>query len=162
MEILAWSYRRIALLDVPVMLDWYNNRELHETANAKTFHPYTIKELTKYWQKKINRTDASYYAIIINERMIGRVSLKGMDSTGEGIEYAIVIGDPSLYSRGLGTEITICMLEKAFSDPRVRYVQLDVRLDNKRAIRCYEKTGFRNIDSFLENGVSMRRMRVTK
>ncbi|MGO4495272.1 hypothetical protein AB4114_05050 [Paenibacillus sp. 2RAB27] len=54
------------------------------------------------------------------------------------------------------------MLEKSFSDPRLRYVQLDVRLDNKRAIRCYEKTGFRNIDSFLENGVSMRRMRVTK
>ncbi|MGO4495273.1 hypothetical protein AB4114_05055 [Paenibacillus sp. 2RAB27] len=91
MEILEWSYRRIALLDVPVMLDWYNNRELHETANAKTFHPYTIEELTKYWQKKINRTDASYFAIFINERMIGRVSLKGMDSTGEGIEYAIPV-----------------------------------------------------------------------
>ncbi|WP_187274582.1 GNAT family N-acetyltransferase [Paenibacillus sp. N3.4] len=162
MEKLTWSYRRISLADVPVMMDWYNNRELHETANAKAFHPYTIDELNKYWQKKINRTDAIYYAIISNDRMIGRVSLKGMDSTGEGIEYAIVIGDPSLYSRGLGTEITKSMLENVFSDPHLRYVQLDVRQDNKRAIRCYEKSGFRFLDSFLENGISMHRMRVVK
>jgi AacA4 family aminoglycoside N(6')-acetyltransferase len=45
--------------------------------------------------------------------------------------------------RGLGTRMVGALLERLFADPAVTAVQVDPRPDNARAIRCYEKAGFR-------------------
>jgi RimJ/RimL family protein N-acetyltransferase len=162
MERLPWTYRPITLEDVPDLLDWYNDRELHEIANSREFHPYTLDELHQYWKKKLNREHARYFAILVNGRLIGRVGLKKSQPSNDLVEYSILIGDPGLYSRGLGTEITRQMISEAFSDPGVQTVRLFVRQDNKRAIRCYEKSGYRHVHSFTQNGVPMEMMQVER
>ena len=58
------------------------------------------------------------------------------------MEYSILIGVSNLYSKGLGTEITKYFITKSFLDPDIQAVVLQVREDNKRAMRCYEKAGF--------------------
>jgi RimJ/RimL family protein N-acetyltransferase len=161
LENYKWSYRLMKSEDIPSLLKWYNNQDLHETANAKPFHPYTLEELTEYWGKKLGRKNARYFAILLGITLIGRVSLKNLNRSTD-IEYSILIGDYSLYSKGLGTSITRQMLKEAFSDMNISNVQLNVRQDNSRAIRCYEKCGFKDIDSFLEDGVWMKKMQLER
>jgi aminoglycoside 6'-N-acetyltransferase len=55
----------------------------------------------------------------------------------------IFIGEPDARDRGLGTEAIRTMLAYLFEVKRVHRVTIDPEVANRRAIRCYEKAGFR-------------------
>lgn len=158
---ISWTYRPMQLEDVPELLAWYNDPIRHAVANAKPFRPYTIEELTDYWKDKLGRPKYRYYAILSGNKLIGRVGLKPIKGTAS-VEYSVMIGESELHSKGLGTAITLKMIEETFEDPLIESVYLTVREDNKRAIRCYEKCGFHFTGSFVENAVTMLEMSVTR
>lgn len=162
METLLWNCRRITLDDVPALLEWYNDRALHEVANSRSFEPYTLDELVAYWKRKLSRDHARYYAIEVDGRLVGRTGLKETPKGGDIVEYSILIGDRSLHARGLGTAVTKRMLDEAFADPKVQVVRLYVRRDNAKALRCYEKSGYRSVHTFTQNGVPMEMMQVDR
>ncbi len=55
------------------------------------------------------------------------------------------LGDGERLDRGLGTAIVSQFAARLFEDPSVTEIRLDPRPDNLRAIRCYEKAGFRAV-----------------
>jgi len=61
--------------------------------------------------------------------------------------YAIdqFLADGDRLGQGLGTEMVQAFVARLFSDPAVWRVQVDPSPDNARAIRCYEKAGFRRV-----------------
>lgn len=58
-----------------------------------------------------------------------------------GIDQFLADGDR--LDRGLGTAMVARFVALLFEDPGVTEVRLDPHPDNRRAIRCYEKVGFR-------------------
>lgn len=58
-----------------------------------------------------------------------------------GIDQSI--GSPELLGQGLGTLLVCALVDLLFADPAVTKIQTDPAPDNHRAIRCYEKAGFR-------------------
>jgi aminoglycoside 6'-N-acetyltransferase len=66
-----------------------------------------------------------------------------------GSDYAwsagidIFIGDPDARDRGVGTEAIRTMLRFLFEEKRVHRATIDPEVANARAIRAYEKAGFR-------------------
>jgi AacA4 family aminoglycoside N(6')-acetyltransferase len=55
------------------------------------------------------------------------------------------IADPELLGKGYGTELVRAVVNRLFRDPQVSRVQTDPDPENLRAIRCYEKAGFRKV-----------------
>jgi len=55
------------------------------------------------------------------------------------------IADPTLLGQGLGTAMVRAFVARLFENPAVTRVQTDPSPDNARAIRCYEKAGFRAV-----------------
>ena len=53
------------------------------------------------------------------------------------------LASPSLLDRGLGTKMIGAFVKMLLHDLAVTRVQTDPATHNHRAIRCYEKTGFR-------------------
>jgi RimJ/RimL family protein N-acetyltransferase len=53
------------------------------------------------------------------------------------------LADESRLNRGLGTAMVRAFVERLFEDPTITRVQTDPSPANQRAIRCYEKAGFR-------------------
>ncbi|EJS54501.1 hypothetical protein ICG_02763 [Bacillus cereus BAG1X1-3] len=158
-----WHERLLEMDDLPIILEWYNDEELHNIADVKPFKRYTIEELQKYWTEKLSRSYASYHVIVVEDEVIGRVGLKKKRNDDIYVmEYSILIGVSNLYSKGLGTEITNYFIAKSFLDPDIQAVVLQVREDNKRAMRCYEKAGFKKIESYVENQLKMYEMQRVK
>jgi len=58
-----------------------------------------------------------------------------------GIDQSIA--DAAQLGRGLGTAMVKAFVAKLFTDPQVSHIQTDPDPRNTRAIRCYEKAGFR-------------------
>ena len=55
------------------------------------------------------------------------------------------LADPGQLGRGLGTSMVRAFVERLFAEPAVTRVQVDPSPANARAIRCYEKAGFRPV-----------------
>lgn len=74
-------------------------------------------------------------------RMIGQARLV-VNSTDNRARYAVGLFDPTVWGKGLGTEITKLVLTYAFTTLQLHRIDLRVLSYNERAIRCYEKCGF--------------------
>lgn len=66
-----------------------------------------------------------------------------VDPGVRGIDQSIA--DPALLGIGLGTRLVRALVDLLFQDPQVTQVQTDPAPHNLRAIRCYEKAGFRSV-----------------
>jgi RimJ/RimL family protein N-acetyltransferase len=55
------------------------------------------------------------------------------------------IGESEWLGRGLGTELVRALVDVILRDAAVTKIQADPSPDNARAIRCYEKAGFRPV-----------------
>jgi RimJ/RimL family protein N-acetyltransferase len=55
------------------------------------------------------------------------------------------LADAAKLGQGLGTQLVRAFVAELFADPRVTRVQVDPSPLNTRAIRCYEKAGFRRV-----------------
>jgi AacA4 family aminoglycoside N(6')-acetyltransferase len=55
------------------------------------------------------------------------------------------LADAAQLNQGVGTAMVRAFVAMLFADPTVTRIQTDPRPDNARAIRCYEKAGFRRI-----------------
>ncbi len=64
-----------------------------------------------------------------------------IDRTGE---FGITIGEPEYWGQGYGTDATRTMLEIGFRWYNLHRIYLRVHADNQRAIRAYERAGFKH------------------
>jgi RimJ/RimL family protein N-acetyltransferase len=65
------------------------------------------------------------------------------DPGARGIDQ--FLADPSQLGRGLGSRMIAEVVSLLFGDPAITKVQADPSPDNGRAIRAYEKAGFRRV-----------------
>ena len=76
---------------------------------------------------------------------IGTVALVGVDYRNRRAEFGIGIGEPDYRNKGYGTETTRLVLDYAFNVVGLHSVMLGVFEFNHRAVRAYEKAGFKEI-----------------
>ena len=76
-------------------------------------------------------------------KLIGFVNLFGVSWKNRSCLTVIGIGDPECRGKGHGTEAVRMILRYAFGELNMNRVGLSVYANNKAAIRCYEKNGFK-------------------
>ena len=102
-------------------------------------------EVERYFQLRMLAPDALAYCIVElpDWRLIGFTTFSSLDGDNGSVMFHITIGERDAWGRGLGTEATELMLEHAFERLGLHRVGLSVFSYNVRAIRAYEKAGFR-------------------
>ncbi len=81
-----------------------------------------------------------------HKRMIGRISLREVEQNRRHSRLGISLGSPYV-GQGLGTEALILFLNHYFGPMGFLSMLLDVAGFNRRAVRCYERLGFRHVGS---------------
>lgn len=105
----------------------------------------TLREFAERWYDHMTTDKVDYSFTIENKQgeFIGSCHTMDMN-VRNGITYiAIFIGHPDYRSKGYGTEALKLLLNFFFNEIGLRKVKLNVFSFNKRAIRCYEKSGFK-------------------
>ena len=74
---------------------------------------------------------------------VGNCGLHGVDWINRAAEFGIVLGEAAARDKGFGTEAARLVLRYAFEQLNLNRVLLRVYAYNLRAIRCYEKAGYR-------------------
>ena len=87
------------------------------------------------------------YSIVDLEKneLIGNCGFLEIDHINQTAEAGIFIGDKNYRNRGYGTEALSLLIDYGFKALNLHNIMLKVYEYNAIAIKCYEKTGFRQI-----------------
>jgi RimJ/RimL family protein N-acetyltransferase len=91
-----------------------------------------------------------------SEQLIGNVGLVNMDNIHKTCEIGIFIGNKDYWSKGYGSEALSLLINYAYQTLNLNNLMLRVYSYNERAIKCYEKIGFRRIGAIREAKIRNR------
>ncbi|MDA0231868.1 MAG: GNAT family protein [Chloroflexi bacterium] len=112
--------------------------------DPSTARPPT-QEAFEQWVRWVNRfPDSLKWVIERAGHGIGQVRLDDIDEAEGHARLAIGIWHPDDWGHGYGTDATRLALRHAFEGLRLHRIDLVVLESNARAIRSYEKSGFKH------------------
>jgi RimJ/RimL family protein N-acetyltransferase len=143
------NLRPISREDLPRRVEWLNDEE---TVRLFTGFPldraYDMFDAER-WRQTTELDPLTLVWVIETKdgRHIGDVDMHDISRSEGRARLTILIGDRDYWGKGFGTDALTNMLKYAFDDLGLSAINLRVCDFNRRAIRCYEKCGFEQIES---------------
>lgn len=131
--------------DAETLARWSLDGEYLRLVDSLPARPQTAKEWQDYLTEFLQREDVFAFHIrtLEGNRFIGDVTL-GIPNWVSGDAYVgIGIGERADWGKGYGTDAMRLALQYGFAELNLARVTLEVFANNPRAIRSYEKAGFR-------------------
>ena len=123
---------------------WLNDFETTDYIGQST-KIYTIENERRFLENCSENKNSVTLGIVKldDDKLIGNCGLKDINTVGRTAILGIFIGEKEERSKGYGTETIKLLLDYGFNYLNLHEISLDVYSFNKRAIRCYEKAGFK-------------------
>ena len=120
------------------ILNWVNKEELRSLTG--TLYPVSEYEHEEWIKRILTSNDKKLFIVADKEsgQKIGTIGLKNFDHTNHNVELFISLGK----SGGYGADAVQTLVNYCFTHLNIHKVYLNVFESNKRAIKCYEKSGF--------------------
>lgn len=126
---------------------WYLNSDYVRLLNSSARAMRSPKAEAKWMEKEAEEmSPAGYYFSIrtlVDDKLIGELGLEVINWSGRDAFVGLGIGETEYWGKGHGTDVMNVLLRFAFTEINLRRVSLTVFEYNPRAIRSYEKAGFR-------------------
>ncbi|HEX7017537.1 MAG TPA: GNAT family N-acetyltransferase [Patescibacteria group bacterium] len=147
------SFRELRFDDLPLLHDWLNTPHVHEWYDKDEQN--TLDEIKEKYGKKINKEEPTdSYLIMYDNQPIGYIqtakvkdwptleSVVGKNQQAASID--LFIGEPNYLGKGLGSQVIRKFLTVVvFQRPDIIKCFIDPEPSNVRAIKSYEKAGFK-------------------
>jgi UDP-4-amino-4,6-dideoxy-N-acetyl-beta-L-altrosamine N-acetyltransferase len=143
--------RPVEMEDIDSFASWLNDQEVRQYL-ARTSPLNRIRE--KEFVEKLYEDDREIVLGIVlkeNDQLIGNIALTHISIPYRRASLGIFIGERTLWSKGYGTEALNLMLAHGFNQLNLHRVFLTVLDFNVRAIRSYEKVGFKREGIFRDH-----------
>lgn len=137
--------RAIEREDIPTFVRWFNDPDVRRFLLA--FEPMSKAKEERWFEARLDKEGDYLFGIEAQVadgwHLIGNVGLHRVDWVNSHCIFGIVIGEREYWGKGYGTRATRAALRFAFHTLNLHRVELEVFDFNGRAIRAYEKAGFR-------------------
>ena len=140
--------------DKTLLLKWLTDERILNFWEGKS----SVYDLDRITEKYYSEEDVEIIRTIIeyDGKSIGYVQMyKLNDELLNEYEYPLTdkvvygidqfIGEPEYWDKGIGTKFMKLVLQYLTKEKNADIIILDPHADNPRAIRCYEKVGFKKI-----------------
>jgi RimJ/RimL family protein N-acetyltransferase len=126
---------------------WDQQSEFMRLLNREGISFRSKKKNLEWFEKDLERQTGSEFLFLIypldENLLIGFVFLMDLDWTNGDAWVAIGIGESEYQNKGYGSDTMGVVLRYAFMELNLHRVSLGVFAYNQRAIRSYEKVGFK-------------------
>lgn len=130
---------------LPKYVEWLNDWEVAQFLMPGILAPFNLDDETEWYENRHKKEGNYLFAILTltEKKLIGNCGLHNADLKNRSATFGIVIGEKEYWSKGYGTDATRTLLRFGFSELGLNRVELEVYDFNPRAMRAYEKAGFR-------------------
>jgi UDP-4-amino-4,6-dideoxy-N-acetyl-beta-L-altrosamine N-acetyltransferase len=127
--------------DSDLLFEWINDHDL--VVQSAPFRPIDRAEHDAWFERIRQREDARIFAIREGDRLVGSCQLHSIHPVHRSAELQIRIGADDARGRGVGSEAVSQLVRFGFDELGLHRICLQVFATNDRAIRLYERAGFR-------------------
>jgi len=131
--------------DIPYFVRWFNDAETASFLSLRA--PMSIAAEEQWFERLQADNGKSRWhfvmCLLATGRPIGTIGLFDVDEVNGSAGMGIMIGEKSLWGKGLGTDALNALLDFGFGELRLERIWLEVNDDNLRGKRSYEKCGFK-------------------
>jgi RimJ/RimL family protein N-acetyltransferase len=135
------TLRKIKFNDKKYFTKWWRDKNLLKLTSG-VLKRISDKEVDKYFQDILKNKKDYHFIIALDGKVIGHISLAKRKNNW--YETQIIIGEKRYWNRGYGSKAIQILLRKA-RYLKISKIYLEVRPNNTRAIRAYEKCGFQKV-----------------
>jgi len=129
--------------DAEIVARWSRDTEYHRLSDDDPAYPQSTKQAKAWLERDDDRGFRFLIRTLSDQRLIGGVGL-WIQNWAQGEAWVgIGIGERDCWGNGYGTDAMQLIVRYAFTELNLRRVSLGVFARNARAIRSYEKAGFR-------------------
>ena len=131
--------------DLPDFVRWFNDPEV--IANLAMYAPMSLASEEQWFEGLLTQKDHYVFCIEVaveaDWRKVGNCGVDGISWKNRHCSVGISIGEKAYWDQGVGTAALRLLVGWCFDELGLNRVQLTVFARNERAVRCYEKVGFR-------------------
>ena len=146
-EIVRISFQALTTADFPLLLTWLAKPHVKEWWDDGDD---TLEKVAQHYGEEsgIERFLICYQADGgVPALPIGYIQSYVVEDGGVGID--LFLGEERFLNRGLGTQALQAFIQQVIEQSAPSYFVIDPDPKNTRAIRCYEKVGFRHSETIL-------------
>lgn len=141
--------RKIERTDLPLLHRWLNDRDLMAWARFSPDHMVSLSALEKEFERELAGEGHEATHFIVEDRptarAIGWCVMRTWDRKHVSTNVGIGLGEKELWGKGYGTEAMELLLEIVFDHEGWHRAELWTLAKNERAIKSFEKSGFRTV-----------------
>ena len=126
-----------------LLLGWSNDFEVRRFEGPML--PRSLESIEDLYSR-ISKDENRAYFVVYEKTQLRPIGNAGLDSISYAhrtAEFFIVIGEKESWGKGYGTEVTRLVLDYGFTCLGMHNIYLRVFANNQRAIRAYQRSGFR-------------------
>lgn len=102
------------------------------------------KEQEESWYDDVTNKENKYiWGIYYGDKLVGVSSLIYVDSIKRNTEIGLMIGDKSVYKKGIGTLVVKGLVNYAFNELNLECIYYNAAVENKGSIACAKKNKFK-------------------
>jgi len=128
--------------DLPNYVPWLNDEET--MAYFGSYEPASLAGEERWYEEEGKNPATRNYAVYYQDEHVGGAGFAHLDFRNRSAEVGLFIGRKDLWDKGLGQDILRALLRHGFEQLNLHRIYLRVFAENARAVRCYEKAGFRH------------------
>ena len=130
--------------DAEIIARWSRDTEYHRLGDDDAAYPKSTRQVRDWLAHDNDRRFRFAIRTLCDNRLIGDIGAWLASWAHAEAWVGIGIGDRNYWGNGYGTDAMCLMLQFAFAELNLQRVSLGVYAYNSRAIRSYEKAGFRH------------------
>jgi RimJ/RimL family protein N-acetyltransferase len=129
--------------DLVHLRKWSEDAEIRALIGEVT--PMSEADSEKFLHEVYADSNRQWFVVVIkkNNQVIGEAGLLRMDRAWRATDVSVIIGEKEEWGKGYGTETILLLLDYAFRHLNFHRVAIGVVGFNERAIRFWQKVGFR-------------------
>lgn len=136
------TLRPMTYEDAPALMRWGDNADFAWFQWGRNPGRWKDPATAREWMDRFAERSGRLFAIEHEGRAIGQANYRDWQPKGKSAEVGIGIGEPALWSKGLGREALSLLLKHLVEDLGAHRVNLHVLAYNDRAINSYRAAGF--------------------
>jgi RimJ/RimL family protein N-acetyltransferase len=129
--------------DAEKFTGWLNDLEL--TVNLQIYNGIFNVENEREFLRNLSKEQNYSIIDLENDELIGNSGFLDIDHLNQTAETGLFIGNKNYWNKGFGSEALTLLLDYGFKALGLNNIMLRVYSFNERAIKSYEKVGFKII-----------------
>jgi [ribosomal protein S5]-alanine N-acetyltransferase len=129
--------------DAPLMITWFEDFEV--TRNLQRQHPPTLEEEREWIEQMGRDPHVLIWMVEFEGRSVGNTGIRDIDWKNGTGRTGTIIGDKSVWGRGIGREVMQLRCEYAFMQLPLRKLKSAYLEGNEASARAQKAAGYREV-----------------